>query len=509
MLELHLLGTVSLWRDGAALPLPIKKTQALLLLLLLASAGRQPRARVVAMLWPALDESNGRRNLRRELARLREVGASDAVLAEGDFLALASGVATDLQPFLQALAQGRPADAVALWRGPPADGLVLDEAQTFLEWWQPESDRLRTLHQRALSALAAACEAAGDTEAALAHVLAQLADEPLQEQLHRDAMRLHARAGRREAALAQYERCRVLLAGELGLAPMADTETLAATLRACHGTSAPAAAAQPPVAASAARVAQMPHLPPLLPPLRPPLLPPLLPFVGREAEVAALEMAWRAGRAVLIVGEGGLGKTRLATDFVAAHGPYAQVRARPGDAAVPYAAFARAMRELAGPEPDLLALPPWAQAELARVLPTLGAPPPPIRNAHERSRFVEACVQAWRLLSADSFDAVILDDWHHADHASAELLAFIAQRRREQHGAGAREWLLLRPEMPEPVRHALARLSGGADALQLRLAPLADGEVLGLVQRLSGVAEPRRFAARLGRCVAVARPATR
>jgi hypothetical protein len=61
---------------------------------------------------------------------------------------------------------------------------------------------------------------------------------------------------------------------------------------------------------------------------------------------------------VLIVAEGGLGKTRLATDFAAAHGPYALVRTRPSDSAVPYAAFTRALRALAGPAPDLAALPP-------------------------------------------------------------------------------------------------------------------------------------------------------
>ena len=480
MLELHLLGTVSLRRDGAALSLPIKKTQALLLL---AIAGRQPRARLVSLLWPALDEPTGRRNLRRELARLREIGAGDAVQAESDYLALGQGVATDVQQLLQALAQGRHADALTLWRGPPADGLVLDDAAAFLEWWQPEAERLRALRQRTLGALAAAQEAAGDAEAALAHVQTQLAEEPLQEQLHRDAMRLQARCGRREAALAQYERCRALLASELGLAPMAETEALATTLRA-----GPATAPAPPATSlrAATATAGMPQLPALLP------------FVGRESEIAALEMAWRAGRAVVIEGEGGLGKTRLATDFAAAHGPYARVRTRPGDGAVPYAAFARALRELAGPQPDFTALPGWAQAELARVLPELGAPPPPIRHPQERGRFIEACAQAWLLLAADSFDAVILDDWHHADHASAELLAFVAQRRREQHPASAREWLLLRPEMPEPVRQSLQRLQAGADALHLQLAPLADAAVFELVQCLSGVAEPRRFAARLG-----------
>ena len=107
-------------------------------------------------------------------------------------------------------------------------------------------------------------------------------------------MRLLAALGRREAALAQFERCKRMLKDELGLAPMAETEALAAALRGAP-VSLPAADA-----------------------VRTRLLPELLPFVGRETEVAALEAAWGAGRTLLIEGEAGVGKSRLALDFCAA-----------------------------------------------------------------------------------------------------------------------------------------------------------------------------------------------
>lgn len=94
MLALDILGPVALRRDGAPQWLSVKKTLALLDLL--CRSGPQPRTRVVAMLWPRLDESSGRRNLRRELARLREAGVEGAVLAQGDFLALSTEVACDV-----------------------------------------------------------------------------------------------------------------------------------------------------------------------------------------------------------------------------------------------------------------------------------------------------------------------------------------------------------------------------------------------------------------------------
>jgi DNA-binding SARP family transcriptional activator len=484
MVQLQLLGPVVLRRAGQALPLAIKKTQALLLLLALQPRGAAlPRGRAAALLWPQLDESTGRRNLRRELARLREAGASDAVQVEGDLLSLATAVSCDVQRFQAECAAGRPDSAIECWLGPPADGLSLDDAPAFNDWWAPERERLLGLRRGALAASAAAHEARGDLAAALQRIDSLLADDPLQEQHHRDAMRLLAASGRREAALAQFERCTALLRSELGLVPMAETAALAAAVRGADFASAP-----PPAATE--RAQGLPDSPILQ-------LPEQLPFVGRETEVAALEAAWRAGRCVLIEAEGGLGKSRLAMDFAAAHGPYALVRSRASDSAVPYAAFTRALRALAGPAPDVATLPPWAQQELARLLPEWGEVPPALGSSAERSRFFEACTMAWLALTADSFDAVILDDWHHADAASADLLAFIAQRRHEQSRPGARELLLYRPELAAPARESLRRLHDSCDALQLRLAPLADEAVLALVQSLSGAAHPQRFAARL------------
>jgi DNA-binding SARP family transcriptional activator len=496
MLALELLGPVVLRRAGQVLPVAIKKTQALLVLLALQPRGRAlPRGRAVALLWPQLDESTGRRNLRRELARLREIGAGEAVLAQGDLLLLDAQVQCDLLQFQADCDAGQPDSAIERWRGPPADGLALDDAQAFNEWWAPERERLLGLRRRALVASASAHEARGDLATALQRIHSLLADDPLQEQHHRDAMRLLAASGRREAALAQFARCTALLRGELGLEPMAETLALAAMLRSTDAAS--GAAPAPAVAADGPPDSQHSSLPARPPEAAVLLLPAQLPFVGRESEVAALELAWRAGRCVLIVAEGGLGKTRLATDFAAAHGPYALVRTRPSDSAVPYAAFTRALRALAGPAPDLAALPRWAQQELARLLPEWGEPPPPLQSAAERNRFFEACAMAWLVWTAESFDAVILDDWHHADAASGDLLAFIAQRRHENAQPGARELVLYRPELAAPASASLRRLQDSSDALQLRLAPLADDAVLTLLQTLSGVAKPLRFAARL------------
>jgi len=482
MLHLRLLGPVQLSHGQAVVDLGVKKSLALLVLL--ERRGRLSRTEVTELLWPGLDESSARRNLRRELARLRDAGAPGAVLTDGDWLLPGPELRSDAAAMREALDLGQADEALALWRGPLAQGLALDDASAFDDWLAGERELVRALRTRALVASAGALEAAGQYEAALARVQTLLQDDALQEQFHRDAMRLPAACGRREAALAQYERCRELLKGELDLLPMQETRALAEALRGSATVSVGEALASAQTRTTGVAA-----------------LPDALPFVGRDAEVQWLETAWRGGHCLLVEGEGGVGKSRLVADFIAAHGPYALVRCRPGDAEVPYAAFTRALRVLigpSGPSPELGELPPWVVVEIARLLPELGPAPAPLRSEAERARFVEACAQGWLALAAANFDAIVLDDWHCADAASRALLAFVAERRHDGGKTGAREVLVYRPELSEAAAEALRQLRASVDARHLLLAPLPAAAVLDLVRRLSGAEAPQLFAARLG-----------
>ncbi len=478
--ELQVLGPVRLLCAGR--PQPLKTRKALALLMLLVLEGGLSRPRLCAWLWPGQDESSARRNLRRELVRLREAGAADAVQTEGDHLRPGPGLGCDLLRAEAVLAGGQPDTALALWRGEALDGLAAegDDDTGFAPWLEALRQRAQTLHRQVLEASAAAAEARGDLSAALHRVQTLLLQDALQERHHREAMRLLAATGQREAALRQFDHCRALLAAELDLQPMPQTLALAQSLReGPQAVPAPPAAATVPAPVQADRSVQ---------------LPPLLPFVGREPEVAQLQRAWARRQPLLLVGPAGVGKTRLATDFAAAQGPYALLRGQVGDHELPFGTFARALRVLAGQPPELGALAPWVVAELARLLPELGPAPPPLRNDNERLRFDEACVRAWQALAGESFDAVVLDDWQLADPGSRRLLARVVARRRELGGAGAIELLAWRGEADDPELLATAEALG---AETLPLGPLPEAAVHELVRQLSGAAAPTRFAQRL------------
>lgn len=480
MLSLKLLGQPALWQGGQPVRLTVRKTWCLLLLL--ACQGAAPRARLAASLWPTLDEATARRNLRRELARLREAGVPGLLEVADDRVALRRSVIVDLAAFEAALRAGDSTAALALWQGELADGLAAGEPG-FDNWLETERSRVHGLWRRALQAEAERAE----PTVALQHWQALLADDPLQEQHHQAVIALHLAAGRREEALTQYQRCRTLLRAELGLAPTARTEAMVAAVREAGLAQAVVAPPEAPVVAARSDTA----------PDAIAWLPDPLPFVGRDAEVAAMEAAWRAGHTIVIEGEGGVGKTRLALDFAAAHGACALARCRSSDSGVPYASWTRVLRALAGSaltRESLAAIPPWATDELARLVPELalgGAAPAPMRSDEERSRFFEANAAGWQALSADSFDAVLLDDWHLADAASHAVVTHVVQR------GGPRVIVLQRPAGESPGALPAPPLRDASHTLRLTLQPLPAQQVFELVQRLSGARAPTRFAARL------------
>ena len=149
------------------------------------------------------------------------------------------------------------------------------------------------------------------------------------------------------------------------------------------------------------------------------------------------------GRVVLVVGEAGIGKTRLAEEAArraASHGvQVAWGRCFEGEGAPAFWPWVQIARELlAGVEPDgLHRLLGPSSAELSQLLPELkdlvaGLEPPPVVDlAAARFRLYQAVTRLLGRLAEVRPLMVVVDDLHWADVASLRLLTFLATELRD------------------------------------------------------------------------------
>jgi DNA-binding SARP family transcriptional activator len=229
------------------------KARALLAYLAVEAASPHARHMLAGLLWPDVPDAHALHSLSQALCNLRTVLHDHAAPAPC-FLVTPHTIQFDphcdhwvdvtefgrlvhwetgtpqqrtqspshpvtLSPHLPTLHQ-----AIALYRGPFLEDLMLVDGAGFEEWAVIQRERLHRLLLETLIRLATIHEEEGDVEEALGCVWRQLELDPWLEEAHLQAMRLLAGAGRRSEALAQYNLCRRLLASELGVKP-ADVTT--------------------------------------------------------------------------------------------------------------------------------------------------------------------------------------------------------------------------------------------------------------------------------------------
>lgn len=416
------------------------------LLAWLALEGPTPRNRIAALIWPDKSSEAARNSLRQRLFQLRRQAGSDLVEG-GAVIALAEGIGHDLHE----------ADSLL-------EGVVLEIGGEFGQWLALQRSRRMARVRDALAELAGMAEAAGDWADALAHAGELLALDPLSEEAHRRVIRLHYLAGDRAAALLAFDRCEQLLKDEVGAAPSEETLALLRTISATQA--APALPARSTVPASV---------------LRPPRL------VGRSRELAALGDAWQAGQVAALVGEAGLGKTRLLQAFAAAHTPALHVAGRPGDSGVPLSTLARLLRAVLGTSSEAAVpanLPAPLRREIARVLPELAAESSERPGEGQRLQMLRAvhAVIVRRVPRA----TLIVDDLHFADAASLDLLAGLIDGEDADAEPAPQRWLLAwRPaEAGTPLQALHDRLVERVRLVTLPLALLDEAALAELVDSL-------------------------
>ena len=171
-------------------------------------------------------------------------------------------------------------------------------------------------------------------------------------------------------------------------------------------------------------------------------------LVGRAQELAALDAASeRAGQGepatVLIGGEAGVGKSRLAEEFGARALAAGAARVLSGYCldlsadGLPFAPFTGVLRELVrdlGADGLAALLPGQGTRELARLLPELGEPDTAGDPGEARARLFEQVLALLERLAADGTVVLVIEDAHWSDRSTRDLLAFLVGNQRGLRG---------------------------------------------------------------------------
>ena len=401
MLGVRVVGGLELTLDGEPLQAPSGRPARSLLGWLATHPGRHPRGVVAAALWPDVTDESARASLRTALSAVRDslgAAAQIALPADRQTVGLADfpEVTVDVREFDARLGAGRPSEALAAI----GDGELLADLDA--DWVLRERDRHRDRVGEAMAQLARDAATAGDRATAVAWLKRRADLDPFDEGAHRDLIAEMDRAGDRAAALAVYNRFALRLRRELAVAPSTPTRRLAASLRAAE----PAPTADAPDGGS-----RLFPLPRRLQPARW-----ARPFVGRADALARLSSAWAAAQAggpgfAIVVGQPGIGKSRLAAQFAA------EVHA--GGAAV--IAGAAQEEQLWAYQPIIDALRPVAGDEFPVVTGV-------VDDAVARATLHERLASLLERASGGRALLLVFDDVHWADPDTLAFLRSVAGR---------------------------------------------------------------------------------
>ncbi len=243
-LRIFLFGSVRI-AHGEDLTAGVKLThtvQELLAYLLLQQHRWHAREVLTEVAWGDRPEDQARSCLNTALWRLRRALEPDGI-ARGTYLVTTSSgevsfnwesdhwidVAAFEGPVRRILA--RPVqvmeavdaveleNALQLYCGELLDGFYTD-------WALRDRERLRSIYLDSLAHLLNYSHDRGNYAKSLTLGKLILDQDPLREEIHREMMRLYMQVGQRALAVRQYQSCRGILAKELGIAPMEETEAV-------------------------------------------------------------------------------------------------------------------------------------------------------------------------------------------------------------------------------------------------------------------------------------------
>jgi DNA-binding SARP family transcriptional activator len=430
-MDFRILGPLEVCDEARSLPLGGAKQRALLAILLLHANEVVSAERLLDDLWGDRQPTSGAKALHVYVSQLRKVIGDDRVLTRAPGYALrVDPDELDVTRFQRLREQAETAEpseagailreAISLWRGAPLADFAYES------FAQSEIARLEELRTSALEQRVDVDLALGRHAELVGELEALVKEHPLRERLRGQLLLALYRSARQVEALAAYQETRRALVDELGIEP-------GKFLRELHQ----------------AILRQDPALD-LATAAEPAVEPPRGVFVGREDELAellaGLDDAYAGrGRLFLLVGEPGIGKSRLADELIAharARGARILVgRCWEAGGAPAYWPWVQSLRAYVRTS-DTAALRSQlgaGAADVAQIVPELrqhfpDSPdlpdlpePTSLESEGARFRLFDATAEFLRNASESRPILLVLDDLHAADVPSLLLLQFVVR----------------------------------------------------------------------------------
>lgn len=242
-LRIHLLGSVRVTHEGLPIGISMgRAVKALLGYLTLFRHRFHAREVLAGLFWGDSSEKRARSCLSTTLWRLRKVLEPDRNTTGTYLVTTSMGEVGFNQESNHWLDIDVFEKKVKLFLTRPTESFKSEEANQlekalnlhtgelmegfYDDWALRERERLRTLYVNGQIHLLHHYSHHNAWEKGLACAQKILNLDPLREEIHREMMRLYFKNGERAQALRQYENCREILAAELGVAPMEETQIL-------------------------------------------------------------------------------------------------------------------------------------------------------------------------------------------------------------------------------------------------------------------------------------------
>jgi DNA-binding SARP family transcriptional activator len=453
--------------------------------------GPRSRDELSALLWGEYPDTKAKASLRQALVHLREA-LPNALNVTRTAVELQGAVESDVASFMQ-LAKDAPAAASEIRVSGFLEALHLRRCPAFDEWADTMRAMLTRRYAEVVAAVTRDALARRDWSAAVRAGERWVDSAPISPTAAAALMEAELMTGAPELALEAFAQFRTRLAEETGEAPDATITAFAERVRAASQATPPRHQATEEWYASAPAFEGT--------------------LVGRATEWESLTRLWTrtangSGRVALIEGEAGVGKTRLATDFLrwvtAEGGTVLRGRGYDVRGGVPFGAIIEALRS-AIDAPGLAGTDPQWLAEVARVVPelrsrfrTLGETPS--ATAADGWRLFEGVAQLLGALAEEAPVAVFIDDLQWCDADSCNLLHTLVRRLD---GLPVLWCLTFSPgsvERDAPAARLVRALRAFPHTQSLSLRPMTEEDVWHLLRGLGRVSAPngaRRLAARI------------